>query len=71
MDSLTPNQKAGLILDPDSGALENETLVRLVFNSLGESPDGEQLKEFFQTFVEVSEQVIDVGLLVMLSHKLN
>ncbi|KAL0969375.1 hypothetical protein UPYG_G00226220 [Umbra pygmaea] len=54
LDSLSPNQKAELILDPSSGALENETLVREVFASLLESEV--QLEEFFVTFVHVTMQ---------------
>ncbi|XP_064859438.1 uncharacterized protein LOC135561647 [Oncorhynchus nerka] len=57
LDSLSPNQKAELILDPSTGALENETLVKNVFISLLESPREEQLNEFFVTFVEVTKQV--------------
>nr|XP_046165618.1 uncharacterized protein LOC124002286 [Oncorhynchus gorbuscha] len=56
LDSLSPNQKAELILDPSTGALENETLVKNVFISLLESPREEQLNEFFVTFVEVTKQ---------------
>ncbi|KAK6306907.1 hypothetical protein J4Q44_G00220550 [Coregonus suidteri] len=57
LDSLSPNQKAELILDPSTGALENETLVKKVFISLLESPREEQLNEFFVTFVEVTKQI--------------
>lgn len=57
LDSLSPNQKAELILDPSTGALENETLVKNVFISLLDSPREEQLNEFFVTFVEVTKQV--------------
>ncbi|XP_052341343.1 uncharacterized protein LOC127913437 [Oncorhynchus keta] len=53
---LSPNQKAELILDPSTGALENETLVKNVFISLLDSPREEQLNEFFVTFVEVTKQ---------------
>ncbi|XP_041704365.2 uncharacterized protein LOC121539718 [Coregonus clupeaformis] len=56
LDSLSPNQKAELVLDPSTGALENETLVKKVFISLLESPREEQLNEFFVTFVEVTKQ---------------
>ncbi|XP_034153122.1 uncharacterized protein LOC105015949 [Esox lucius] len=54
LDILSPNQKAELILDPSSGALENETLVREVFVTLLDSE--EQLEEFYVTFVEVTTQ---------------
>ncbi|XP_034153438.1 uncharacterized protein LOC109616646 [Esox lucius] len=54
LDILSPNQKVELILDPSSGALENETLVREVFVTLLDSE--EQLEEFYVTFVEVTTQ---------------
>ncbi|XP_071402622.1 uncharacterized protein [Centroberyx affinis] len=57
LDSLSPNQKAELILDPDSSALDNETIVRDVFSSLTESPDEEQLDQFFETFAGLAMQV--------------
>ncbi|KAG7226314.1 hypothetical protein INR49_003066 [Caranx melampygus] len=56
VDSLSANQKAELILDPQSGALENETIVREVLTSLTESPDGDQLNQFFQAFADISKQ---------------
>uniref|UniRef100_UPI003AADE84A uncharacterized protein n=1 Tax=Centroberyx gerrardi TaxID=166262 RepID=UPI003AADE84A len=56
LDSLSPNQKAELILDPDSSALDNETIVRDVFSSLTESPDEEQLDQFFETFAGLAMQ---------------
>lgn len=59
LDSLSANQKAELILDPDSGALENETIVKQVFSSLTESPDDEQLNVFFGTLVNVTAKVSD------------
>lgn len=57
MDSLSPSQKAELILDAESGALENETIVREVMTSLTESQDVEQLKPFFQAFANSTKQV--------------
>ena len=57
VDSLSANQKAELILDPQSGALENETIVREVLTSLTQSPDGDQLNQFFQAFTDISKQV--------------
>ncbi|KAJ7988667.1 hypothetical protein DPEC_G00311590 [Dallia pectoralis] len=54
LDSLSPNQKAELILDPNSGALNNVTLVTEVFNSFKQSEV--QLKEFFATFVNITKQ---------------
>ncbi|XP_071327530.1 uncharacterized protein [Trachinotus anak] len=56
VDSLSPKQKAELILDPGSGALDNETIVREVFTSLTESPDDEQLNQFFQAFTKINQQ---------------
>lgn len=57
LDSLSPEQKAELILDPDSDALEKESVVRDVFKSLTESPDENKLDDFFQTFVETTREV--------------
>lgn len=57
MGSLSPNQKAELMLDPDSGALEDVAIVREVFASLTESRDEEQLNQFFQAFANISKQV--------------
>lgn len=57
LDSLSPNQKAELVLDPESDALENVTIVKDVFSSLEDSPEEEQLNEFFEAFVEVTVQV--------------
>ncbi|XP_051242959.1 uncharacterized protein LOC127355788 isoform X2 [Dicentrarchus labrax] len=54
--SLSPNQKAELMLDPDSGALEDVAIVREVFASLTESRDVEQLNQFFQAFANISKQ---------------
>ncbi|XP_046905399.1 uncharacterized protein LOC124487258 [Hypomesus transpacificus] len=53
LDALSTNQKAELLLDPDSGALDNETIVKQVFISLTEK---EQLDVFFETFVEVTKE---------------
>lgn len=57
VDSLSPEQKAELILDPDSGALENEAIVREVFTSLRATGDAEQLSQFFQAFTDINKQV--------------
>ncbi|XP_064179421.1 uncharacterized protein LOC135248565 [Anguilla rostrata] len=60
LDTLSPEQKAVLILDPSSNALENETAVRIIFNSLLESPEEEELEEleeFYEAFVEATEEV--------------
>lgn len=57
MDSLPPSQKAELILDPDSGALEDKAIIMEVFKSLTESRDDEQLNQFFQAFADISKQV--------------
>lgn len=56
MDSLSPKQKAELILDPDSPALEEEA-IRKVLTSLTESRDDEQLNQFFQAIANTSKQV--------------
>lgn len=70
VDSLSPDQKAGLILDPDRGAIDNVTLVKEVLASVTESIDDdddddddeddddfEQLKQFFHTFAAISKRV--------------
>ncbi|XP_026210294.1 uncharacterized protein LOC113158540 [Anabas testudineus] len=54
--SLSPNQKAELILDPTSGALEDVAIVQKVFASLTESAGIEQLSLFFLAFTEVTKQ---------------
>ena len=54
LDAVSTNQKAELLLDPDSGALDNETIVKQVFISLTEK---EQLDVFFETFVDVTKEV--------------
>ena len=56
MDVLSPKEKAELILDPDSGALENETILREVFKGL-KSQDDEKLGQFFQAFADINKQV--------------
>ncbi|XP_050924308.1 uncharacterized protein LOC127140274 [Lates calcarifer] len=56
VENLSPKQKAELILDPDSNALENENIVREVFTSLTESPDTEQLSQFFQAYSDINKQ---------------
>ena len=57
LESLSPTQKAELLLDPDSSALENETFVREVFTGLTESPDDDQLEDFFEAFANITKQV--------------
>ena len=57
MESLSAKEKAELILDPDSGALEDVVIVRKVFRSLTESPDIELLNQFFQAFTIINKQV--------------
>lgn len=57
MESLSPDQKAELLLDPSTGALENVTVVKEVLSSILKAPDEEQLEKFFETFVEVSKEV--------------
>ncbi|KAL7380698.1 hypothetical protein ABVT39_022377 [Epinephelus coioides] len=56
LESLSPNQKAELLLDPDSGALEDEVFVREVLTGLTESPDDDQLEEFFEAFADINKQ---------------
>lgn len=53
MDSLSPSQKAELILDPD---LEDEA-IREVLTNLTESRDDELLNQFFQAIANISKQV--------------
>ncbi|KAI4887382.1 hypothetical protein NFI96_030535, partial [Prochilodus magdalenae] len=57
LDSLSPQQKAELVLDPSSGALENQTLVKEVMTGIVSSSGEEQLSVFFQTFVNVTKEV--------------
>ena len=57
LDSLSPEQKAELILDPNSGALENETLVKEVMMGIISSSGEEQLYVFFEMFVSITKQV--------------
>ncbi|XP_036412854.1 uncharacterized protein LOC118797685 [Colossoma macropomum] len=56
LDSLSPEQKAELILDPNSGALENETLVKEVMMGIISSSGEEQLYVFFEMFVSITKQ---------------
>ncbi|XP_043101562.1 uncharacterized protein LOC122349539 [Puntigrus tetrazona] len=56
LESLSPDQKAELLLDPSTGALENVTVVKEVLSSIVKSPEGQQLEKFFETFVEVSKE---------------
>ncbi|KAI4888125.1 hypothetical protein NFI96_029568 [Prochilodus magdalenae] len=57
LDSLSPQQKAELVLDPSSGALENQTLVKEVMTGIVSSSGEEQLSVFFQTFVNVTKEM--------------
>lgn len=57
VDTLTTNQQAELILDPDSGALEDPTIVKAVFGKLSESPDNKNFRAFFQAFSDTTKQV--------------
>ncbi|KAL6454951.1 hypothetical protein MHYP_G00366090, partial [Metynnis hypsauchen] len=57
LDSLSPEQKAELILDPNTGALENETLVKEVMTGIISSSGEEQLYVFFEMFVSITKQV--------------
>ncbi|XP_047201488.1 uncharacterized protein LOC124855568 [Girardinichthys multiradiatus] len=53
---LSPTQKAELIMDPDSGGLEDAILVKEVLTNLTESGDEEQLGQFFQVFTQILQQ---------------
>lgn len=57
VEFLSPNQKAELILDPDSLASTNEAIVREVLQNLTEPHDDDQLNQFFQDFVNIINQV--------------
>lgn len=57
LESLSPDQKAELVLDPSTGALENVTVVTEVFTSVTASPEEGQLDDFFQAFVTFTIQV--------------
>lgn len=57
LQTLSPDQKAELLLDPSTGALENVTVVKEVLISILKSPDENQLEKFFEKFVEVSKEV--------------
>ncbi|RXN32089.1 putative threonine-rich GPI-anchored glyco isoform X2 [Labeo rohita] len=52
LESLSPDQKAELLLDPSTGAIENVPVVKEVLSSILKSRDEEQLEKFFETFVE-------------------
>ncbi|KAK1894213.1 Chromosomal replication initiator protein DnaA [Dissostichus eleginoides] len=56
VDSLSPEQKTELILDTDSGALEDEALLREVLTSLIESPDDEEFEHFLIAFAKANKQ---------------
>ncbi|XP_039537984.1 uncharacterized protein LOC120486187 [Pimephales promelas] len=56
LETLSPDQKAELLLDPSTGALENVTVVKEVLSSILKSPDENQLEKFFEKFVEVSKE---------------
>lgn len=57
MDSLSPDQKAELVLDPSSGALENVTVLTEVFGSIVGSPDDGELDRFWEACAAVTAQV--------------
>lgn len=57
LEKLSLQQKAELILDPDSSALEDVNFVREVLTSLKLFGQDEQLSQFFQTFAQISEKV--------------
>ncbi|XP_041828515.1 uncharacterized protein LOC121631572 [Melanotaenia boesemani] len=57
---LSPQQKAEFILDPDSGALEDPALVRVVLTNLTQSGDEVQLRHFFEAFTDNKQQNITI-----------
>lgn len=57
LDFLSPSEKAHLILDPNSGALNDAHIVTEVLTSLTETSDYEQLKLFFGAFANINKQV--------------
>lgn len=57
LETLSSDQKAELILDPSSGALENATVLKEVFVTIAGSPGDGQLDDFFQTFTVLTAQV--------------
>lgn len=56
--NLSPLQRAEVILDEDDDNLENNTVVNAVLTSFLESPDDDELTEFFQNFTVISQQVL-------------
>ncbi|KAK9981882.1 hypothetical protein ABG768_001405 [Culter alburnus] len=56
LETLSPGQKAELLFDPTTGALENVTVVKEVLSSILKSSDEKQLEKFFEKFVEVSKE---------------
>ncbi|XP_014830816.1 PREDICTED: uncharacterized protein LOC106909037 [Poecilia mexicana] len=56
LEKLSPQQRAELILDPDSGALEDADFVRLIIKNVTMSGDDEQLNHFFQKFSILSKE---------------
>ena len=44
-------------MDPDTGNLENDTIVKLIFSHLEMSQEDDELKLFFEAFVDVTKQV--------------
>ncbi|KAI4885262.1 hypothetical protein NFI96_028558, partial [Prochilodus magdalenae] len=56
LDYLTGEQKAQLILQPGSGALVNESVVREVFSSVVQSSDQKQLENFLIAFSQSTVQ---------------
>lgn len=57
LDSLSIEQKAQFILQPDSGVLGSESVFREVFSSVITSLDLNQLGSFFTTFQQTAIQV--------------
>lgn len=57
MSVLSPKQKAELLTDPDSRALEDATLVKEVLTNMTQSGNVEQLGQFFLVFTQSLQQV--------------
>ncbi|XP_054909143.1 uncharacterized protein LOC129374649 [Poeciliopsis prolifica] len=56
VEKLSPQQRAELILDPDSGVLDNADFVRIIIKNLTMFGDDEQLDQFFQMFSLLSKE---------------
>ncbi|XP_027856887.1 uncharacterized protein LOC114134464 [Xiphophorus couchianus] len=57
LEKLSPQQRAELILDPDSGALDDADFVRVIIKNVTIPGNDEQLNQFFQMFSTLSKKV--------------